>query len=496
MTKSVLWLALLLGLISAFFRFYNLPTHVEFLGDQGRDVRIMRDLLHGNLVFIGPQTSVGNMYLGPWFYYFMAPSLFLANYSPVGPAAFTALMGVLTVILLFFVVLDLFKNQRVAIVSALLFALSPTVIRYSIFSWNPNIMPLFALLFFWTLYRALFRSQPKLLLLASLSFIMCFNSHYLALVLLPIALIMLIISFLSTPAYIKSRPFIIYIILSIFFFLVSLFPLVLFDIKHSGQNFGAILKFFSERETTVNLKFYKGLFKFPELISLVSTSLLGAGNILLTAVMSSILALFWFISFKSIKQLNSKALISIGIYTLVSLVFLGLYKQHVYDHYFGFLYPFIFILIGLPLGLLLSHKNRLFQSISVLTLTVILVNFILRTPLFQPAVNQVSRSQTVASFINLQSNNRPYNLALIAKQNYDSPYRYFLELSGSPVKSITELHTSQLFVICEPWGLDSCNPINHPFYDIAAFGWAQIDQTWEVSGVKVFRLIPNPSGKT
>jgi len=490
------WIIILILAISAFLRFYNLPSHVEFLGDQGRDVRIMRDLLHGNLVFIGPQTSVGNMYLGPWFYYFMAPSLFLANFSPVGPAAFTALLGVITVIVLYFIVLDLFKSLPVATISALLFALSPTVIRYSIFSWNPNIMPLFALLFFWSLYRALFRSQPKLLLLASFSFIMCFNSHYLALVLLPIALFMLIASYISTSAYIKSKPFMLWLLAAFLLFLVSLFPLVLFDIKHSGQNVSAIVKFFSERETTVNLKFYKGLFKIPELMSLVLSSLLGAGNILLTTLVSSALALLWFLSFKSIKQLNSKALISIGIYTITSLLFLGLYKQHIYDHYFGFLFPFVFILAGLPLGLLLSHNNRLLQAASLLTLSVIIINFINHTPLLQPPVNQISRSQSVARFINLQSRQEPYNLALIAKQNYDPPYRYFLELSGSPVKTITETHTSQLFVICEPWGLDSCNPINHPFYDIAAFGWSKIDQTWEIEGVKVFRLIPNPSGSS
>ena len=63
-------------------------------------------------------------------------------FNPIGPAAFVALLGVLTVYLLYKIAAKWF-NPRVGLISALLFALSPVVIKYSSFSWNPNIMPLF-----------------------------------------------------------------------------------------------------------------------------------------------------------------------------------------------------------------------------------------------------------------------------------------------------------------------------------------------------------------
>ena len=77
---------------------------MEFLGDQGRDVLVIRNFFkHKDLFFIGPQTSIGNMYLGPYYYYLIAPALLLANFNPVGPAVFIALFGIATTYLIFFV---------------------------------------------------------------------------------------------------------------------------------------------------------------------------------------------------------------------------------------------------------------------------------------------------------------------------------------------------------------------------------------------------------
>jgi 4-amino-4-deoxy-L-arabinose transferase-like glycosyltransferase len=69
--------------IALFLRLFRINEFMTFLGDEGRDVRIVRDLLtEGNLVFIGPQTSVGNMYLGPLYYYMMLPPCFSHALTP------------------------------------------------------------------------------------------------------------------------------------------------------------------------------------------------------------------------------------------------------------------------------------------------------------------------------------------------------------------------------------------------------------------------------
>ena len=72
-----------------------------------------------------------------------------------------------------------------------------------------------------------------------------------------------------------------------------------------------------------------------------------------------------------------------------------------------------------------------------------------------------------------------------------------MALLDSPYYTIHQQLTGQLFVICESQKPDlECRPINHPLWEIAAFGWAKIDRTWEFPwGVRVMRLVPNPTGK-
>jgi 4-amino-4-deoxy-L-arabinose transferase and related glycosyltransferases of PMT family len=170
---------------------------MEFLGDQGRDALLVAKLLkEGDLLFIGPQTSVGNMYLGPWYYYIMAPFLLIFNYDPVGPAVMVALISLLTIYLIYEFSRKWF-NPFVGVISALLFAISPVVIKYSSFSWNPNVMPLFSLLVIWFVWKIYKDGDKKYFFFLGISFALALNSHYLALLLLPPMLFYLVLGFLK-----------------------------------------------------------------------------------------------------------------------------------------------------------------------------------------------------------------------------------------------------------------------------------------------------------
>jgi len=82
--RRVLLIVLYL-LLPAIFRFYRIDAFMTFLGDEGRDVIVVRDILHGHFTFLGPRASAADFYTGPIYYYMMAPFLLLAGYNPVGP---------------------------------------------------------------------------------------------------------------------------------------------------------------------------------------------------------------------------------------------------------------------------------------------------------------------------------------------------------------------------------------------------------------------------
>ena len=163
---------------------------------------------------------------------------------------------------------------------------------------------------------------------------------------------------------------------------------------------------------------------------------------------------------------------------------LGLYKQHIYDHYFGFLFPAVFLSLAILF-------RTLGKKLSILLFLVMLVLNISKNPFWSEPNQQLSRTRQVAKLINSLTLDTNYNLALISKHNYDASYRYFLNQN---YRTLHQQNTGSLYVICEN---PECNPINSPLWEIAGFGWSKIDQTWDFPwGVKLFKLVPNPSGKS
>jgi len=463
------WLILLILFLAAFLRLYKIADYAEFLGDQGRDLIIIRDFLkNGNLFFIGPQTSIGNMYLGPFYYYLIAPALLLTNFHPLGPAVFIALVSVLTVFLIYYVGKKWF-NPTTGYIAAFLYALSPVAIKFGTFSWNPNIMPLFSLLF---IYYVAEKKYP----LAALAFAMCLNSHYLALILLPVAGIIWLKNY--SPKLIRPT------LLAILIFLLSLTPQVLFDIKHKGQNINALKTFFVERENTVNLKVYKSIPVIPKLFNQINTSLLAAHQSPFGLYISILLAIGLIILLFKDKNKN-KYFIYCLLWYFLALIGLGLYKQHIYDHYFGFVFPVVFLLTGYLL-------SRISLWISLPTLIVLSYISITNLHFNYPANHQIANAQNVANYILEQAQGKTFNYAGLSKMGY--AFTYFL-VDQPNYRDLKDEKGEQLFVTCVPHPDINCQPINNPEWAIAAFGWSKIDTESEIDGIKIYRLIPNIEGK-
>lgn len=465
-------------LLGSFLRLYKIPEYMTFLGDEGRDAIVMRDIILGhNYPLIGPGTSVGNMYLGPFYYYLVAPSLLISHFSPVGPAVFIALIGIMTIILLWWVSRRWGIGPYTSVMIAGSYAVSPVVITYSRSSWNPNIMPLFALLCIYGIWRVWRGQNWGWLIITALSFAFVLNSHYLGLLLAPTLFIFWLIT--------KNKS----LKISIFSFLLLLFflsPLIIFDASHNWANFNSLKQFLTDRQQTINFKAYKA---FPNLWPIwvdINSNLLTAGNQSLAMVVSAVLVLFSIYSLTQRQKNNEIFLVLTWIG--IGLIGLGLYKQHIYAHYYGFLFPAPFLLFGL---LIKSTNQPLKVLLSLVAILIFILNLV-NHPFRHEPNRQLARTKAVAEFITSQAAGNHFNLALVSNHNYDASYRYFLQLMDAGYFPIQDKKTNQLFVICED---TSCQPINHPRYEIAAFGWAKVEKQWDFPWqIIVYKLIPNPSG--
>jgi 4-amino-4-deoxy-L-arabinose transferase-like glycosyltransferase len=534
-------------LLGAFLRLYQIGNYMTFLGDEGRDALVMhRILINHRPTLIGPTTSVttpaGHMYLGPLYYYLMAIPMALTGLNPASAAVMVALFGLATLLLTWWTGRSWF-NSQVGLIAALLYAISPTAIIYSHSSWNPNIMPFFALL-----------GPPKntknhnfrWLIITAIALAFCLQSHYLGLLLVPTLGIIWLLTAIRTfkhQHHLKKK----FILNSGFCILVFLFlmsPLVLFDLRHNLLNFNALKSFFTIRQTTVNLKIYKALPHLYPIFTQVIASLITAKNILLAQITTALITLttliyllrplFPVIARNSasaegrsnpvrnliqntkylIPNTISPAFLLIFTWIFIGLAGLGLYKQHLYDHYFGFLFPAIFLLTAWVINQIASYitvrakrqRSRepkklttYYLLLTAITLPLIYLN-LTNTPIKFPPNYQLSRTQQIAEKIIQESNNQPFNLAMIAKQNYDAGYRFILTMESAPLVAIDPQQadttiTDQLFVICEnqpPFESrdEDCNPLGHPKAEIAHFGWANIEEEWTFPwGTTLYRLV-------
>jgi 4-amino-4-deoxy-L-arabinose transferase-like glycosyltransferase len=473
-------------LLALILRVYRIGEFMTFLGDEGRDVRIVRDLItHGNLVFIGPQTSIGNMYLGPLYYYMMAPALLLAGLNPIGAAVMVALLGTLTVWLTWFVSRRWF-GKPAAFTAALLFAVSPVAIIYSRSSWNPNPMPFFALLSIWGIYEVWQAKKDYCLLYIGISFAFALQMHYLGLLLAPVLglfWLLTLISINKSKDLVRKKTFLRFTLFAFLIFFLLMSPLLLFDIKHQGMNFNAFKAFFSNRQTTVNLNPARSDRFVPVILMTVSDMVLARQTLLAPISTVIILLLSVLVFIKSKWRLALKILF---IWLGFAILGLSVYKQHVYIHYLGFIYPAIYLLLGALLGFLLEQKI-IFKLISIILIIFLFSYSLFYSPVKENPNRQLWRTEAAVDLIIKESGGLPFNFGLIAKQNYDESYRYFLENKKANLVRGEVKVVDQLFVICEDG--DKCRPEGNPAWQIAVFGPSHIDNQWQIDYLKIYRLV-------
>src|SRR3989344_3406416 len=144
----------ILFFIGLFLRLFRIDAFVTFLGDQGRDAIIIKRIItFEHFPAIGPPTSIGQVYLGPFYYYFIAPWLWFSNFDPIGPAIGVAILSSIFIVLSYILIKDIF-DKKVALFSSILITFSSVIVEFSRFSWNPNLLPFFALLFFYFVYKS------------------------------------------------------------------------------------------------------------------------------------------------------------------------------------------------------------------------------------------------------------------------------------------------------------------------------------------------------
>ena len=226
---------LLVFALGIFFRSYHFSDWLHFELDQSRDAKIIDLAIKegpGQLPLLGPKAAGSFLRLGPVFYYFNYFSALIFGNTPSGMAMIIMIFGILSVPA-FYILVRRYFNKWNSIFLLLIFSTSLFLIMYSRFSWNPNALPLFTILTFYSLLRAVDREEKKKgmwLLAASFFLSVATQLHFLAFVSVPV----IAVAFLLV-----KRPKIkwAYWIGAIAVILFINSPVILNEIKTGGKNF-------------------------------------------------------------------------------------------------------------------------------------------------------------------------------------------------------------------------------------------------------------------
>lgn len=230
-------ITLLIGIVfvvGIFFRSYNFTPWLHFELDQARDALIIEAAIEngaGELPLLGPRAAGTMLRLGPAFYYIQYLGAKIFGNTPQGIAYPTLLLSIFS-LGIFYLFTRRYFEKNMAIGLMALFSCSLFLITYSRFAWNPNMLPFFGILFFYSLLRVVDEDEKKRgwwLVISSVALSFLVQFHFLALVAAPlIGVIFILIK--------RPRINFLFWVASIALFLFLNMPMIINEIKTGGDN--------------------------------------------------------------------------------------------------------------------------------------------------------------------------------------------------------------------------------------------------------------------
>ena len=132
--------------LAIFLRVYRLNELTTFGGDQGMDFLKVREMvLYHKWTLIGLKTSIAPFFQGPLYLYMLYPFFLILGLNPIAGPIAAVFVSTATIILLYITVRKYF-SLKFALLSSMLFAVSPELIIYGSTPLYQNFLPFFIVL--------------------------------------------------------------------------------------------------------------------------------------------------------------------------------------------------------------------------------------------------------------------------------------------------------------------------------------------------------------
>lgn len=481
---EVLGLTFLL-LLSVYFRFYNLNKLAFFTYDQARDaLYIKRIIVEHKFRLIGTQSSIPGLYTGPLYYYLMLPFLWLFGLNPIGIDFAIALLGVMTVGLVYFLAKIWSGRVFIAWLVALVFSFQPQILAQSRFAWNPNAIPFFALLFIFSLYKL--KEKPFWWMISFLALAVLLQLHYSGVCFLPVLVFWVFVNR-------KEIDFGKWFGFSFFLFLILMSPLLGFELRHNFTNSRAIFRYLKigAPGEIPPPPFFPGLWQ--KLDYLMVEIVWGIRNKLLSGLVILVTIFLGIKSYFSEKKFR-QPLILLFLWLCFGVLTASFYRGSFFNFYLTFLYPVGFLLMAI-LTEILSRQKLWFKGLIILAFLATFFNYYRQLDIFSPPQRTFTDLKSTAKIIAEDiSSQMPFNLAGFfgGETFYHNAvdYRYFLEtyyhkraLDWEPI----DYQQAQILYLISEKPL--VKPLETKTMEVLEFKPKKLLKTWELAeDVVIYKL--------
>lgn len=149
MSKKTLLLLTLIIILGLGLRLLYFDV-VTFGYDQARDaLQSMSILKNLDLKIIGPTTDIRGLFHSPLYWYIVSPFYYLSGGNPAVARIPMILINILNIVLIYFIAKQLFKNEKIALLSSLFMAVSFESVQYARWLSNPPPALLTTAIFFY-----------------------------------------------------------------------------------------------------------------------------------------------------------------------------------------------------------------------------------------------------------------------------------------------------------------------------------------------------------
>lgn len=479
LSKNIL--LILLIITGAFLRLYNLQQYATFLSDQGRDaIVIKRIVTFEHFPAIGAPTSIGQVYLGPFYYYLVSPFLLLFNFQPVGLAFAVALISIIGCLASYFIIKYLI-DKKTALFFVFLLSFSSINIELSRYSWNPNLLPLFSFLTLFFFYKTLVEKRYLYPILFGSFFSFSIQFHYLAVFLVFPIIVIFGVHFLSQ----SSKTTQVKRILTAFVaFLLFSSPLIFFDLRHQFLNSKNFIKLFTETKIVDQSSFLSRIMETNQSFINHTFKINLAPTI---AFFILVLIIFACIKYLSNKKSNHLFL-TLNLLNIIFYIFVfARLNSPRHAHYYGAIFYSLFLIIAYLLTKLQTNKILKYLFLPIFLFVYVFLNAKNYYFMADRNTSQIEYSKKIACSLEKEINNRPFNIATWPVVFTEDNFLYFLELHGlRPADRKTLDVTNQMFVLCSQ---EPCQVLNSPSWNINMFGKAKIAKIWKVEDIKIYKLV-------